>query len=158
MKTLALLSFAILTMFFTCDKSEVTDIEDVEYIAYGTYFGECLGYCKREVVISGNIVFTKSGWGIDGSLPDSSCSMTFLRNPLPDYVEMMDLNEFKMLDTILGCPDCADGGAEWLELSFEGDIKRVTFEYMNEPDEIKFIIEDLRDLMLGFEGCGGEEK
>jgi hypothetical protein len=41
------------------------------------------------------------------------------------------------MDTVIGCPDCADGGAEWLELGFEKEVKRVTFEYMHEPDAYK---------------------
>ncbi len=57
------------------------------------------------------------------------------------------------MDNVIGCPDCADGGSEWLELGFEGDVKRVTFEYMNEPDELKDIIVDLRGLMDSFNDC-----
>ena len=151
MKKLIFLSLAILTMFFTCEKIEVK--EEVDYLSYGTSFGECLGYCVREIVVGGGAVFTKSGWDIDGALPDSSCSMQFIMDPLPAYVDKLNLEDFKSLNEVIGCPDCADGGAEWLELSINGDLKRVTFEFMNEPNELKLIIEDLRGLMESFGDC-----
>ncbi|MCK4919937.1 MAG: hypothetical protein KAS71_02760 [Bacteroidales bacterium] len=151
MKKLIFLSLAILTMFFTCEKIEVD--QQVDNLSYGTSFGECLGYCIREIVVGGDIVFTKSGWEIDGALPDSSCSMTFIMDPLPAYVEKINIEDFQNLDDVIGCPDCADGGAEWLELSIDGDLKRVTFEYMNEPNELKLIVEDLRELMDSFADC-----
>ena len=55
------------------------------------------------------------------------------------------------------CPDCADGGAEWVELGFENKVKRVTFEYMKEPEELKTLIPSLRELMAGFNDCRSEE-
>ena len=150
MKTIAILFLAILTMFFTCEKTEVIE---VDYLFYGTSFGECIGYCTREVIVSGQAVFIKSGWDLDGSLPDSSCSIQYFVNPLPAYLEKIDIAYFKSIDDVIGCPDCADGGAEWLELSFEGDVKRVTFEYMNEPSELTEVITDLRGLMESFGDC-----
>ncbi|MCF8380132.1 MAG: hypothetical protein K9H49_11175 [Bacteroidales bacterium] len=155
MKKLAIISLAILTMCFTCEERETQIEEQVEYLSYGTSYGECIGYCVKEVRVGGNIVYTKSGWDVEGELPDSTCILTFIMDPLPAYVERVNLADFKKLDDVIGCPDCADGGAEWLELSIDGEVKRVTFEYMNEPNQLKLIIEDLRKLMQGFEGCGG---
>ncbi len=153
----------ILTLFsivlfsnFQCEKEEVANPMRVEYLSYGTSFGECLGYCVREIVVSGDITFTKSGWSIEGSLPDSSCSLVFIKSPLPDYLDDINLDVFLEMDETIGCPDCADGGAEWLELGFENEIKRVSFEYMNEPEELKNIIPSLRELMEGFNDCRSE--
>ena len=86
-------------------------------------------------------------------LPDSSCSYTFIRDPLPDYLDDIDLDTFLEMQETIGCPDCADGGAEWLELGFEDLVKRVTFEYGNEPGEFENIIPALRELMNGFNDC-----
>jgi hypothetical protein len=138
---------------FQCEKELTKEPGEVEYLSYGTSFGECLGYCKREVTVSGGITFTKSGWQIDGALPDSSCSMTFITSPLPGYLDDIDIDSFLVMDETIGCPDCADGGAEWLELSIDSEVKRVTFEYMNEPSEFKDVIPSLRELMEGFNDC-----
>ncbi|MFC2080394.1 hypothetical protein ACFLRQ_02855 [Bacteroidota bacterium] len=152
---IALLTIVSIVLFsnFTCEKIEIEKTTQVVYLSYGTSFGECLGYCKREITVSGGITFTKSGWDTDGLLPDSSCSMTFIRDPLPDYLDDIDLDAFLALDETIGCPDCADGGAEWLELGFENEVKRVTFEYMNEPSELKDVIPSLRDAMESFNDC-----
>jgi hypothetical protein len=136
---------------FSCE--DETEPGKVTYLSYGTSFGECLGYCIREVVVGGNIVFTKRGWSTGELLPDSSCSYTFIRDPLPDYLDDIDLSAFLEMEETIGCPDCADGGAEWLELGFEDLVKRVTFEYGNEPEEFADIIPDLRKLMEGFNDC-----
>lgn len=154
------INIALLTIFsilffsnFQCEEEMKNEPGQVTYLSYGTSFGECLGYCKKEIVVSGGITFTKSGWNVVGLLPDSSCSIVFVRDPLPDYLDDIDLDIFLAMDETIGCPDCADGGAEWLELGFEDEVKRVTFEYMNEPDAFKDIIPALREAMAQFNDC-----
>ena len=109
----------ILTLFsiilfsnFQCEEEKMENTAQVEYLSYGTSFGECLGYCVREIVVSGGITFTKSGWSREGSLPDSSCSLVFKQSPLPGYLDDIDLGAFLEMNETIGCPDCADGGAE----------------------------------------------
>src|SRR6185295_14271553 len=36
---------------------------------------------------------------------------------------------FNSLDSVIGCPDCADGGAEWVTVETEGKDRKVLFEY-----------------------------
>lgn len=157
MKSIKILLLTILSVIlfsnFQCEEMEKEEAGQVEYISYGTSFGECLGYCVREILVSGGITFTKSGWGLDGELPDSTCSLVFIQSPLPGYLDDIDLDAFMAMDETIGCPDCADGGAEWLEIGFDGEAKRVTFEYMNEPAELQDIIPSLRETMDGFNDC-----
>ena len=50
----------------------------------------------------------------------------------------------------IGCPDCADGGAEWIEIKLaNGEKHKVTFEYMNAPSAFKNYISGLRGLLEG---------
>ncbi len=164
MMNMKIIRICLLTLFsivlfsnFQCEEEKLENTVQVEYLSYGTSFGECLGYCVREIVVSGGVTFTKRGWDIEGNLPDSSCSLVFIQNPLPAYLDDMNIHAFLEMDEVIGCPDCADGGAEWLELGFENEVKRVTFEYMNEPEELKNLIPSLRELMEGFNGCRPEE-
>jgi len=154
---LLILISIILFSNFQCEEEKMENTMQVEYLSYGTSFGECLGYCVREILVSGGVTFTKSGWGLEGSLPDSSCSLVFIKSPLPGYLDDINLDAFLEMNETIGCPDCADGGAEWLELGFENEVKRVTFEYMNEPEELKILIPSLRDLMAGFNDCRSED-
>lgn len=146
----------ILFSNFSCEEQKTENAGQVTYLSYGTSFGECLGYCVREVIVSGGVIFTKSGWEIGGALPDSSCEIVFIQSPLPGYLEDIEVDIFLSMDETIGCPDCTDGGAEWLELGFENETKRVTFEYMNEPNEFEDIILSLRQLMDSFNDCQGE--
>lgn len=50
------------------------------------------------------------------------------------------------LDSIYGCPDCADGGAEWIEIQDDQQIKKVTFEYGDTLAPIENLMLELRDL------------
>jgi hypothetical protein len=42
---------------------------------------------------------------------------------------LVDPAALKRLEGVHGCPDCADGGAEWIQLGAGNDSVRVTFEY-----------------------------
>ncbi|MCX6227268.1 MAG: hypothetical protein NTV01_21405 [Bacteroidia bacterium] len=121
-------------------------------IEYGTSFGECMGYCKRDISItSDKIVFTKSGW--DNSVKTKHCDQDIADDDFSDLTGKIDLQDFKDLDEVIGCPDCADGGAEWIRIVTPDSDKKVTFEYGNEPDEVKAFIEILRNYLKGFENC-----
>ena len=99
------INIALLTIFsialfsnFQCEEEEKEESSQVEYLSYGTSFGECLGYCVREIIVSGGITFTKSGWTIGGALPDSSCNIVFIMNPLPGYLDDIDEDTFLAMD------------------------------------------------------------
>ena len=51
-----------------------------------------------------------------------------------------------MLDDRIGCPDCADGGAEWIEIDSMDGVKRVTFENGQTVNGIEPLVEKLRQL------------
>ena len=63
------------------------------------------------------------------------------------------LNEIEALDTladVIGCPDCGDGGAEWVEKSVIGITKRVTIECGAQIEELAELLEVLRPLRSQF--------
>ena len=53
---------------------------------------------------------------------------------------------FQSLDDVYGCPDCADGGAEFIEIIYDGVAKQVTFDAYTEIDGIQELTILLRDL------------
>ncbi|MBN1415243.1 MAG: hypothetical protein JW973_09100 [Bacteroidales bacterium] len=60
----------------------------------------------------------------------------------------LDINSFFELPEIIGCPDCADGGAEWVEVELAGSRKhKVTFEYRNESEWLKDYVPGLRGML-----------
>jgi hypothetical protein len=63
----------------------------------------------------------------------------------------LDFELFMNLDSIIGCPDCADGGAEWFEIATNDTIKRVTIEYGDSLDGLNNYIDLLRSVRYSFQ-------
>lgn len=138
--------------FTACEEKPGNRINDeVNFISYGTSFGECLGYCIKRINVSDSqIDFSKRGWDLDGELPEVKVTEEISLEEWNELWNLIDYSKFIQLDSIIGCPDCADGGAEWIEISKDNVAQKVTFEYNNEPALLTGIIEMLRDYMADF--------
>jgi hypothetical protein len=55
------------------------------------------------------------------------------------------------LDSIIGCPDCADGGAEWFEIVTNDTVERVTIEYGDSLEGLNNYIDLLRSVRHSFQ-------
>lgn len=161
MKTLALFVSLLLTAAAAgCrdDGSQVTNPTATGaklIVRSGTSFGMCAGYCLRDLrVDSTDLLYTKRSWGRGSStLPDSllADTITPLRWAALKETVAAKYEAFSKLDTIIGCPDCADGGAEWIEIEQGATVRRVTFEYGKEIPEIKELIAIVREIRGKFE-------
>ena len=83
-------------------------------------------------------------------LPDSTFQQSISAEEWDSLTGLIDLDEFMALDTVIGCPDCADGGAEWIEIVFEETRYKVTFEYFNAPEVMDQYIDSLRNYQDSF--------
>lgn len=134
------------------DQENHENLAGIQEIRYGTSFGECLGYCRKSISITpSEIEFTKRGWNLDGQLPDSTFREPLTTAQWNSLVEQIDMDDFLDLDPVIGCPDCADGGAEWIEIVDEEQTYKVTFEYQDAPAEMDPYIDTLRNYMGSFE-------
>lgn len=114
-------------------------------IKTGTSFGECVGYCKAELAInSKRIVFTKNSW--DPSYPEIKKERPILSDKWSSLIDILDLEKFLLLPETIGCPDCADGGAEWIEIFDGSTTKRVTFEYGASVPGIDPFVKKMREI------------
>jgi hypothetical protein len=149
------ISFIILLTGLTasCEKADMnSNLDEFNFIRYGTSFGECIGYCKRSIEVStSKIHFEKIGWDQNGKLPDVTFSEEISEASWNDLVESIDFEVFLQLDSIIGCPDCADGGAEWIEIEKNDTSYKVTFEFGNEPESVKSYIVFLRTSLDSFD-------
>ena len=146
-KILLLLGFALLA----CSEKEGTT--DIIKIKYGTSFGECIGYCYNEITVDPeSVAYTTSGWA--DTIKTINCSENInMQNWLAIKFKINTVAFFALPATI-GCPDCADGGAEWIELELANRSRhKVTFEYFNEPAITGNYIEDLREFMKTAKKC-----
>jgi hypothetical protein len=141
-------------LFFSCDlinpaSPDTTKLSNIT-IKNGQSFGICIGKCYAEMVILGNKVefkvkerifednriVTKDYSYLDGI---SSSKITSIHN-------ILDLDKFWNLKDTYGCPDCADGGSEWIEIINEkGESKSVKFEFGKTVPGIESLIISLRE-------------
>jgi hypothetical protein len=124
-------------------------------IEYGVSFGMCAGYCRTWIEASHDkVLYTKAGWQ---EPPPQSCSATFPCQVWPKKWEhilsTIDIDAFFALDEVIGCPDCTDGGAEWVEITTLQGKHKVTYEYTAPPDAIKPFRDTLFELKESFNKC-----
>jgi len=111
-----------------------------------TSFGMCVGYCRSELAIdSAGARLTYSSRDAAGHPP---VTHTIALTPAVwrALVEGTDRATFARLDSVYGCPDCADGGAEVIELEWSGESQRVIFEYGRPPEPIQALRERIWQL------------
>ncbi|MBT7861562.1 MAG: META domain-containing protein [Gemmatimonadetes bacterium] len=102
----------------------------------GTSFGHCLGYCWEELRFdTAGILLLKGGWDA-AAYPERRVSRVFEDAAWQSLIGMEDVFTLFRLDQVIGCPDCADGGAEWVEIQTTDGRRRVTYEYGSAPKEI----------------------
>ena len=107
---------------------------DTSYlINSGTSYGECWGYCISELDLQGTEAnFQIYGWWEDDpDFPSLFLEATISIMEWNGILDSFNFDEYIELDDVYGCPDCADGGSEWIEITHEGITKRVTFEAYN---------------------------
>jgi hypothetical protein len=127
-------------------QSSPAELPPETVIRTGTAFGFCAGYCSTELEIrSTHARFTRSGRDPQRNPPQvtqvelTSAEVARIRS-LAASVAFADLKD------VYGCPDCADGGAEWVELDTGALRKRVTFDHGAGPPELQPVLQELRAL------------
>jgi len=124
-------------------------------IGHGTSFGHCVGYCNKELTISNQdltYVQRKNG----NNAEEKKCTQPLSRDIYNKVLSQFDIKSFLLLDSVIGCPDCADGGAEWLTVKSGNTVKKVTFEYNKVPEKFKSAVAEIRKLEAGMEACKSE--
>ena len=127
-------------------QSTPADLSPEAVIRTGTSFGFCAGYCNTELEIrTAQARFTRTGRDPQQNPPQvtqvelTSAQLARIRS-LAGSVAFADLKD------VYGCPDCADGGAEWVELDTGALRKRVTFEHGAGPPELQPLLQELRPI------------
>lgn len=139
---LSVVALLIITGFSSCN-TQMT-------IARGTSFGHCVGFCNKELIVSKKQIIYNQ-WK-NGDQPDKKGSSKILQQEVYNkMVSDFNFKDFYTLDQTIGCPDCADGGAEWIEVKKGSNTRRVTFEYGKAPEQIKSTVEQLNKMQAEFE-------
>ncbi len=117
----------------------------VTEIGWGSSFGMCTGYCQQDLVVTPTEVrLTQTSW-TPQQFPQLVSTLPLTgQSSWPILRAALDSSGFLGLQHTYGCPDCTDGGAEWVEVAYGGLRRRVTFEYGNTPQPLAVTVTYLR--------------
>ncbi len=108
-------------------------------ITFGSSFGECFGYCKRE--------YTFHSWGVSGirkawpterpKKPEQRIWVRISKERLTALTSMVDTMSLGEPYEVIGCGDCKDGGGCWLNIERLGKSKVLSYECVDGAGELQ---------------------
>ncbi len=120
-----LISIVFGLIIASCNKDDNTSLSESDYLIFGQFNGLCAG---EECIEIFKLESNKLLEDINDNYPDRTNFYTGnyidlgnakydLVNDLTDYFPTNLINE---IDTVFGCPDCADQGGLYIEYNFNG--------------------------------------
>ena len=126
-----ILAVTVLLAFSQCGKDDYAPSIRIEM---GAFFCECIGNCSYTFEVSATTQsFQVHEWCTENSTVVRSCSRPIEEQDFQNLSNLVDWEAFNALEEVIGCPDCADGGGQWIEIARGNETYRVTYEYGNPP-------------------------
>jgi hypothetical protein len=132
-----------------CEGGAPNAASGVRKVASTTSFGMCAGYCKTNLEISeGQAVLTREPWGrgAGANLPPQRFTAQLSPQEWQEIARLAAAAKIDVLPEIIGCPDCADGGAESLTIETAGATKTITFDHGAAIKEAQPLLDRVRAL------------
>lgn len=118
----------------------------VTSVIYGTSFGMCVGYCQTQMIVGGTeVTLIERSWE-DARFPPRTRVFEITEAEWQRISTLARNGGLEQVAGVHGCPDCADGGAEFIELKTGGDRVRATFEFRQNLAPITELQAELRTL------------
>lgn len=135
----------------------------VSKIVAGTSYGMCIGYCQQQVTFNPTTLTVSkraNGNGVseigrgtaqdNAKYPDISKDFEFPQSEWNSLYTTVDTAKFQASEERIGCPDCADGGAEFIEITTPNYTKRITFEAGKTIEGMEAFVEQVRALRIKY--------
>lgn len=138
------IAFAALLTLGACASAQQTP-QDIRQIVSTTSFGMCVGYCTTRLEISeAGAVLTRQARGGRGApdLPDQRFTAPLSAAEWESFARLAAQTDLSALPDVIGCPDCADGGAETLSTG----ARSVTFDFGAPLSQAQPLLERVRAL------------
>jgi hypothetical protein len=116
----------------------------------GTSFGMCAGYCTTMLEVSPTSATLTETSRDPVRQPTRTRTLPLSPSEWQRIQAAVEPNVFTSVAGVHGCPDCADGGAEWIELKTAQSVARVTFQYGQAPPAIARLQGEIRALRERF--------
>lgn len=121
----------------------------VTKVSSTTSFGMCVGYCKTTLEISPDgAVLTREPWGrgAGSGLPVQRFNAVLSAQEWDEIAGAAAQAKIDGLPDTIGCPDCADGGAESLTIAGAKGTKTITFDHGAAIAEAQPLLDRVRAL------------
>ena len=119
-------------------------------IRSGTDMARCHGYCDTELYLdSTTAVFVERSILFE-KFPERSERVEITAAEWNDLAHAADTSGIMKLDSTIGCPGCADGGIEWIEVRSVEGTKQVVFPLGAEVPAIADLLEKIRAIRKRF--------
>jgi hypothetical protein len=109
----------------------------------------CHGYCQSSINITSNpfqLIVSKQPNFAQKDFPSLQQQFPFSSNEWNQIISLLNSKIFTASDDTIGCPGCADGGIEWIQIDWIGGTKRVTFESGHVIKGIEGLIEKFQQM------------
>lgn len=144
-----ILAFLLLALSLNACKTKQSSqtTTEIKELTYGTHFGHCRGICRRE------LHFTKTeSWFVTAgndlkTYPETIAPREWDKVMWNKLTDQFPQTSFTKSDEVIGCPDCADGGKEYIEITTDKGTFKVTFEFTSEQKQLEPVLKRLRALM-----------
>jgi hypothetical protein len=116
-----------------CASAPAAPAGEVTRVVSTTSFGMCVGYCTTRLEITeGQAVLireARGGRGAPQNLPEQRYTAQLTSSEWQEIQRLAANVDFDALPDTVGCPDCADGGAEGLTVEGPSGAESVSLEF-----------------------------
>jgi hypothetical protein len=148
-----IIKLSFITLFFLgCAKTNIESNTDL-VVRGGFSFGECRGVCQATVEVIGSKINFKSYQFASSKDILKQCDGSVQTEELNKALTGFQFTQFKALQKTYGCPDCNDGGAEWIEIQKGNEVYKTTFEFGKPPVEVKLVSEFMHTQYAVYKDC-----
>lgn len=151
MRLTMLLPIAALAMS-ACATAPAPSTASVTRVVSTTSFGMCIGYCTTRLELTeGQAVLIREPRGGRGGAINHHAEPQRFSRALSD-AEWRDIQrlaaqtDLTAVPDVVGCPDCADGGAEGLTIEGPGGAESVSLEFRADLPEAQALLNRVRAL------------
>jgi len=110
----------------------------------------CVGYCTTRLEISPGratlIREARGGRGAPQNLPEQRFNTVLTPQEWDEIQRLAANTDLSGLPAVIGCPDCADGGAESLSITGAGQPQNISFEHGATIERAAPLLERVRAL------------
>lgn len=124
---------AVALALAACASAPAAPSGEVTRVVSTTSFGMCVGYCTTRLEITeGQAVLireARGGRGAPQNLPEQRYTAQLTPAEWQEIERLAASVDFDALPDTIGCPDCADGGAEGLTVESPSGAESVSLEF-----------------------------